>query len=382
MKNIKTYLQQHASDILNDIKRLVLAESPSHDKTAVDACGRVLEDIFQQRLGVQAEIDEQVHYGNHRKFTLGSNGPQTTLIGHFDTVWDKGVLSLREEDGKLYGPGILDMKSGLVQAIWAVRALQQLNLLGHQRIVFLCNSDEELGSPSSREWIETHARGSAQVLVVEPAVAGSGALKVARKGTGHYEITIHGLAAHAGNNPEEGASAIQEMAQHILYLNSLNAPERGTTVNVGIANGGSRFNVVADRAYLGIDTRVTSQEEAASIHEAISQLRPYDPRITLQVSGGQGRPPMRHTPASLTLLTRAQHVAEALGFTVAGESVGGGSDGNFTAALGLPTLDGLGATGSGIHAKHEHINIADVPLRAALVAGIIAEGGNHDAIPR
>ncbi len=374
MKTIKTYLNQHASEILADIKRLVQAESPSDDKAAVDVCGQVLESIFKQRLGLLAETDVQTQYGNHRKFTLGSNGPQTTIIGHFDTVWDKGELALHEKDGKLYGPGILDMKSGLVQGIWAVRALQQLGMLHQQRIVFLCNSDEELGSPSSRAWIEQHSRDSTQVLVVEPAVASSGALKVARKGTGRYDVAITGLAAHAGNNPEEGASAVQEMAKQIIYLHSLNAPERGTTVNVGIAHGGSRINVVADRAELGIDTRVTTQQEATRIHNAISQLQAYDPRVTLQVSGEQSRPPMQQTEASHLLLLRAQRVAKDLGYAVEGKAVGGGSDGNFTSALGLPTLDGLGATGAGIHARHEHIIIEDIPLRAALVAGVIAKG--------
>lgn len=374
MKNIQTWLARHADEILGDIRRLVLAESPSHDKAAVDACGDVLEAIFQQRLGLSAEIAEQRDYGNHRKFVLGTSGAQTTVLGHFDTVWDKGELALREADGKLYGPGILDMKSGLIQAIWAVRALQACEGPIGQRIVFLCNSDEELGSPSSSAWIEQHAQGSAQVLVVEPAVAGSGALKVARKGVGRYEVSIAGQAAHAGNNPEEGASAVQEMAKQIIYLHSLNAPERGTSVNVGIAHSGSRVNVVADRAQLGIDTRVTSEEEAARIHKAIRHLTVVDPRVTLQVTGEQSRPPMRQTAASRALFDRAQQVAQQLGFSLEGKAVGGGSDGNFTAALGLPTLDGLGATGAGIHARHEHIIMADIVDRTALLAGIIAGG--------
>lgn len=377
MKTIKNYLQQHADEILLDIKELVAAESPSMNKAAVDRCGEVLQALFAKRLGVAAEIDEQPEYGNHLKFTLGSGDEQTVLIGHFDTVWDEGELVMREEDGKLYGPGVLDMKAGLVQAIWAVRALQQHNLLAGKRIVFLCGSDEEVGSPSSSAWLSQHALGSAQVLVVEPAVAGSGALKTARKGTGQYEITLNGLAAHAGNNPEEGISAVQEMAHQIMFLHSLNAPERGTTVNVGIARGGNRINVVADKAVLGIDTRVTSEEEAERIHAKISQITPHLAGITLNISGAQSRPPMRQTPESLLLMERAQQVALQLGFEVEGKAVGGGSDGNFTAALGIPTLDGLGATGAGIHARHEHIIIADIAPRAALVAGLILGGDAH-----
>ncbi|AJA71055.1 MULTISPECIES: M20 family metallopeptidase [Pantoea] len=372
MKAITLYLEQHAADILADIKTLVAAESPSDDKSAVDACGEVLQQLFQQRLNVRAEITPQQHYGNNLKFSLGGQTPQSTIIGHFDTVWNKGELTLREEEGRLYGPGILDMKAGLVQAIWAVRALQQLDLPGWQNVVFLCNSDEELGSPGSQQWIETHARGSAQVFVVEPAVAGSGALKVARKGTGRYDLTLTGLAAHAGNNPEEGASAVLEMAQQILALHALNAPERGTTVNVGVASGGSRANVVADRARLEVDTRVTSEEEAARLHAAIMQLQPHDPRVTLHISGEQGRPPMRQSAASRALFARAAHIGRQLGLTLEGASVGGGSDGNFTAALGLPTLDGLGATGAGIHARHEHIIVAEVVQRTALLAGLLS----------
>ena len=372
MKAITLYLEQHAADVLADIKTLVAAESPSDDKSAVDACGEVLQQLFQQRLNVRAEITPQQHYGNNLKFSLGGQTPQSTIIGHFDTVWNKGELTLREEEGRLYGPGILDMKAGLVQAIWAVRALQQLDLPGWQNVVFLCNSDEELGSPGSQQWIETHARGSAQVFVVEPAVAGSGALKVARKGTGRYDLTLTGLAAHAGNNPEEGASAVLEMAQQILALHALNAPERGTTVNVGVASGGSRANVVADRARLEVDTRVTSEEEAARLHAAIMQLQPHDPRVTLHISGEQGRPPMRQSAASRALFARAAHIGRQLGLTLEGASVGGGSDGNFTAALGLPTLDGLGATGAGIHARHEHIIVAEVVQRTALLAGLLS----------
>lgn len=377
MKTIKNYLQQHADEILLDIKELVAAESPSMNKAAVDRCGEVLQSLFAKRLGVAAEIDEQPDYGNHLKFTLGSGDEQTVLLGHFDTVWDEGELVMREEDGKLYGPGVLDMKAGLVQAIWAVRALQQYDLLAGKRIVFLCGSDEEVGSPSSSAWLSQHALGSAQVLVVEPAVAGSGALKTARKGTGQYEITLNGLAAHAGNNPEEGISAVQEMAHQIMFLHSLNAPERGTTVNVGIARGGNRINVVADKAVLGIDTRVTSEAEAERIHDEISQITPHLAGITLNISGAQSRPPMRQTPESLVLMERAQQVALQLGFEVEGKAVGGGSDGNFTAALGIPTLDGLGATGAGIHARHEHIIIADIAPRAALVAGLILGGDAH-----
>lgn len=378
MKNIISYLQQHSDDILSDIKTLVAAESPSMNKAAVDRCGNVLQALFAKRLGIDAEIDVQEHYGNHLKFTLGSGDDQTVVLGHFDTVWDEGELPMGEEDGKFYGPGILDMKAGLVQSIWAARALKEHYLLAGKRIVFLCGSDEEVGSPSSSEWLSRHALGSSQVLVVEPAVAGTGALKVARKGTGQYQIVITGQAAHAGNNPEEGISAVQEMAHQVLFLHGLNAPDRGTTVNVGIAQGGNRINVVADKAVLGIDTRVTSEEEAQRIHAEITLIQPHLPGIKLEITGAQSRPPMRQSAESLAIMQRAQAVAQQIGFSVEGQSVGGGSDGNFTAALGIPTLDGLGATGAGIHARHEHIIIADIASRTALVAGLML-GENHVA---
>ncbi|MDZ7278526.1 M20 family metallopeptidase [Pantoea eucrina] len=371
MKNILAYLEQHSDVILSDILALVEAESPSMNKAAVDRCGEVLQRLFAERLGIEAEMDVQEEYGNHLKFVLGSGNEKTVVLGHFDTVWDEGELPVRREDGRLYGPGVLDMKAGLVQAIWAARALQEHHLLAGKRIVFLCGSDEEVGSPSSSAWLSQHALGATQVLVAEPAVAGSGDLKVARKGTGQYQLSITGLAAHAGNNPEEGISAVQEMAHQVLFLHGLNAPERGTTVNVGIAHGGNRVNVVADKAVLGIDTRVTSEEEAERIHAEITGLQPRLPGIKLAISGEQSRPPMRQTTASQVLMQRAKSVAQQLGFEVEGRAVGGGSDGNFTAALGIPTLDGLGATGAGIHARHEHILIADIPARTALMAGLM-----------
>ncbi|MGU0038387.1 M20 family metallopeptidase [Citrobacter freundii complex sp. 2025EL-00176] len=377
MKSVVNYLQKHAELIMEDIRDLVQAESPSTDKAAVDRCGDVLKTIFDKRLGIQAETENQEHYGNQLKFALGNEGPQTTILGHFDTVWDKGQLSLREEEGKWYGPGILDMKAGMIQSIWAVRALKECGQLNGKRIIFLCNSDEELGSPSSKEWITRNAIGSEQVLVVEPATSG-GDLKIARKGTGRYRITITGLAAHAGNNPGDGISAIEEMAFQILKLRELNAPERGTTVNVGIVQGGSRVNVIADHAELEIDTRVENQPEAMRIHDAITCLTPHLPGSQLRIEGGQTRPPMECSPASQKLFEKAQQIAEKLGITVAAKSAGGGSDGNFTAALGIPTLDGLGATGAGIHALHEHILPENIVTRTALVAGMMLNDINYD----
>ena len=371
MSAVQEYLRLHSDVLLADLKRLVLAESPSTDKRAVDACGEVLQDIMAQRIGATVEVVAREEYGNHLMFTVGKGPKRTAVLGHFDTVWDIGRLSLRVEEGKLYGPGILDMKGGLIQAIWATKALIDLGLLGDRQIRFLCSSDEEIGSPSFREWIESEARLCEQVLVVEPATSHSNELKIERKGTGRFDIKIKGRAAHAGNNPEDGISAVHEMAEQILFLHGLNAPELGTTINVGIANGGLRTNVIADSAELSVDLRVSSLAEARRIESIVKDMKPCLAGAQIAVSGGLVRPPLEYTPLNQKLFAVAQEAAEALGIQIKGASVGGGSDGNFTSAIGIPTLDGLGATGVGPHSTHEHIIISDLPVRAALLAELI-----------
>lgn len=371
MTSVTDYLAQHATEILEDLKCLVRAESPSADKAAVDACGRVLSDIVQARLGVATHIVDNPKFADHRCFSVGNGAQRTAILGHFDTVWDIGRLTLRETDGKLYGPGVLDMKGGIIQAIWAVKALVETQQLGDRQIRFILTGDEELSSPSSREFIETEAAQCTQVLVVEPAVDHSWTLKTERKGIGRYDIQIKGRAAHAGNSPEKGVNAVQEMARQIIAIHALNAPELGTTLNVGIAAGGKRANVVADRAQLGIDLRVTSTAEAERLDTTLKGLTPYLDGAELEITGGLVRPPMEHTPKSRALFAKAQAAALALGYAVQQTSVGGGSDGNFTAAIGIPTLDGLGATGAGPHAEHEHVIIEDLPKRAALLAELI-----------
>lgn len=371
MSVILSYLMSHQDDILADLERLAQAESPSHDKTAVDACGQVLQQIFIKHLDAKADVFTCTDYGNHLAFNIGSGIPKTIIMGHFDTVWDIGRLSLRQDAGKLYGPGVLDMKGGLIQAIWAVKALKELNLLADHPIRFLCNADEELGSPSSREWIETQVKGCQQVLVAEPTTANNHALKTGRKGTGRFYVHIKGRAAHAGNNPEDGISAIQEMSYQIQYIHALNAPEKGTTVNVGVVSGGSKINVVAEEAKLSIDVRVTRLDEAERIHNAIYGAQAKLDGIQLSITGGMIRPPMERSASTAKLFGIAQEAAKALGFEIEEASVGGGSDGNFTAAMGIPTLDGLGSTGAGPHAEYEHIIIEDLPKRSALLAELI-----------
>ncbi|HYQ53112.1 MAG TPA: M20 family metallopeptidase [Pseudomonas sp.] len=371
MSSVQAYLQEHSDSLLADLRLLVSAESPSTDKRAVDACGEVLREIMAQRIGASVEVVPREAYGNHIVFKVGKGSKRTAILGHFDTVWDIGRLPMKIEDGKFYGPGVLDMKAGLVQAIWATKALIDLELLNDREIRFLCSSDEELGSPSSREWIESEAVQCEQVLVVEPATSHTNALKIERKGTGRFEIKIKGRAAHAGNNPEDGVSAVHEMAEQILFLHGLNAPESGTTLNVGIAKGGQRTNVVADSAELSVDLRVSSVSEARRIEGLVNAMKPCLAGAQVFVTGGLVRPPLEYTPANQALFAVAQEAASALGIQIEGASVGGGSDGNFTSAVGVPTLDGLGATGVGPHAIHEHIIISDLPVRAALLAELI-----------
>lgn len=371
MSDILRYLQEREENILLDLKRVVQAESPTHDKAAVDRCGEVFQHLFEQHLGVCAEVIPMTETGNHLRFSYGEGREQILILGHIDTVWDIGRLNFRIEDNKAYGPGILDMKSGIIQALWAVHAIKELGKPLGKKVVFLCTSDEETGSRSSQTYIEAEAQKSAVVLVPEPAVANSGALKTARKGVGRFEMTIRGKASHAGNHHEDGISAVQEMAQKILSLHALTDYSTGTTVNVGIAKGGNRTNVVAELAQLDIDVRVSNLVEAERIQSAILNARPHLQGVTLEVTGGFERPPMERSAHTERLFQLANDCAAELGFSLTEASVGGGSDGNFTAALGIPTLDGVGAVGDGPHAEYEHILIDQLPIRTALFAHLL-----------
>lgn len=372
MSSFFHYLKENEANILADLERVVKAESPTQDKQAVDRCGEAFQSLFSERLGLHAEVIPMSETGNHLRFTYGIGEEQILILGHMDTVWDIGRLSYRVEGNKAYGPGILDMKSGIVQAIWAVKACKDLGVSLQKRIVFLCTSDEETGSASSRPFIEEDAQKSSAVLVVEPAVANTGALKTARKGVGHFTMSIKGKAAHAGNHHEDGINAVEEMAHQILFLQRLTDYEKGTTVNVGIASGGTRTNVVPENAVLDIDVRIDRLTEAERIHSLITQAKPHMQGTTLHISGGINRPPMERTAQTERLFQLAAGCAEELGMTLTEAAVGGGSDGNFTAALGIPTLDGLGAMGEGPHAEYEHILIDQLPVRAALLAGLLS----------
>ena len=277
-------------------------------------------------------------------------------------------MPLREEEGRLYGPGIFDMKSGIAVALLAIRALDEVGATAC--VSMLWTADEEIGSTTSRALIEETARESRAVLVLEPSLPG-GAAKTSRKGVGEFELLVHGVSAHAGLDPGKGASAIHELARQILAIEALQDLSRGLTVNVGVVSGGSRPNVIADRASAKIDVRVETMEDAVRLERTMRALQPTRTSIRLEIDGGVARPPLERSPAVVRLYGQAREVAAALGRELGEGAAGGGSDGNFTAALGVPTLDGLGPRGDGAHAAHEHVIIEDLGWRAALLAGLV-----------
>ena len=372
MRDVLTFCEGEQGWLLETIRSLAACESPTHDKAAVDACGRELQAGLE-RIGARVTRVPQQAAGDHLRAEWGDGARQVLLLGHFDTVWDVGqrrAMPIHEEGGRLHGPGVFDMKAGIVLGMLAVRALQASGAAPPVRVVMLLTTDEETGSATSRPLLEAEARGSAAVLVLEPSLPG-GALKTARKGCGGYELVVHGVAAHAGIDPRAGASAVRELARQILRLETLQDLERGISLNVGVVSGGTRPNVVPDLATASIDVRVPAMADAARLDAAIRALRPELPGTRLEIRGGVERPPLERTPAVMALYEHARTVAAELGRALGEGSTGGGSDGNFTAALGVPTLDGLGAVGDGAHALHEHVVVADLPWRAALVAGLI-----------
>jgi len=317
---------------------------------------------------------------DHLVATWPGHRTRVLLMGHLDTVWPLGQLQrqpLEERDGKLFGPGVYDMKAGLAIGATAVRVLQD-TCAPEERpaVTFLVTSDEEVGSATSRKLIEDLARQHDAVLVLEPAIPG-GAVKTARKGVGEFQIVLRGISSHADADPDAGASAIHELARQILALEALADPANGLTVNVGVIDGGSRSNVVAEEARALVDVRVSRPGDAPRIEAAIRALRANHPRVTMQVSGGVKRPPMERSPGAVALFEMARAVAADYGWALGEGSTGGASDGNFTAAIGVPTLDGLGALGDGAHALHEHVIVDALAPRAALVAGLLARMGRN-----
>jgi glutamate carboxypeptidase len=371
---LRDFCRNERDWLLDTIEALVRLESPTTDKAAVDRCGTELSARLTA-IGGRVMPLPRIDRGNHLLAEFGCGTSQVLLLGHFDTVWPVGQLErmpLTQSNGRLHGPGIFDMKAGIALGMLATRALLETGATLSHRIVMLWTTDEEIGSSTSRQAIEEEARRSDAVLVLEPSLPG-GALKTSRKGCGGYEVVVRGVSAHAGIEPQKGASAVHELAHQILRINALQDLARGISVNVVKVTGGLRSNVIPDEARATVDVRVPSAAAAAEVEAAFRNLAPVDTRTTIESSGGLDRPPLERSEAVQRLYNRARQIARELGQEEVTEGgTGGGSDGNFTAAIGVPTLDGLGAIGDGAHALHEHVELGKLPDRAALIAGLIA----------
>jgi glutamate carboxypeptidase len=355
-------------------RKLVQCESPSDGKAAVDACVAIAADEIRAR-GGRVKLHRQREYGDvlEARFGPKKKGPKPVLLlGHLDTVWPVGTLRTmpcRLADGRLWGPGTLDMKTGVAMALTAVAMLTEADLLGHE-VALLLNSDEEIGSPVSRPITESIARECAAVFVLEPAQGL--AYKTARKGTGNWRIDIRGVAAHAGVDFEKGASALRELARVIDTVSGWTDLKRGLTLSVGVAGGGSKTNVIPAEAFAEVDGRIAKIADGPRIQRRFSTLNAADKRCSLAITGGINRPPMERTRGTVKLFQQARTLAAELGIVLDEAATGGASDGNFTSALGIPTLDGMGAVGEGAHASHESIVLEHLAPRTALLAGMLA----------
>jgi glutamate carboxypeptidase len=373
MDAVLAYLKAREREMAAMVRALVECESPSGEAGAI---ARFAELVCDQARGlVRVKKIAGGAWGPHLRceFRLPGRAKegQILALGHSDTVHPLGSLKFREAEGRLWGPGVLDMKAGIALFLFAVRALRELEAPVRRSVVLQLNSDEEVGSPSSRPLTEAEARRSAAVLVLEPGSGLEGKLKTARKGVGDYTLVVRGRAAHAGLDFTEGASAVVELARQLLRVAAFIDLRRGITVNPGVIAGGTRTNVVAAEARAEIDVRVVRLRDAAALDKKFRRLKPLDRRCAIEVSGGLNRPPMERSPGVVRLFRVAQAAGRELGIELEESLSGGGSDGNFTAALGVPTLDGLGAVGEGAHAGHESILVNRMADRAALMAKLL-----------
>jgi glutamate carboxypeptidase len=361
--------------MVNTIRQMVEIESPTDSKQAVDRLGRWLATKFDA-LGGHSKFHRAMEFGDHLQvdFPGRNRRPPVLLLGHLDTVYPLGTLAsmpCRVEEGRLWGPGTLDMKSGIAFMLLAIDALRDQGGTLPRPVTVLLVSDEEVGSTSSRRITEEVAKRSAGVLVLEPSYGLKGAVKTARKGVGEYLLKVTGQAAHAGLDFTEGQNAILELARQIEQISKFTDLKRGLTVNVGLVQGGTRVNVVPAEASASIDVRIARGVDGVGIEKKLRSLKPVNRKCKLELTGGIDRPPMERTAGVAALFDTASGIAKELGWKLDEAAVGGGSDGNLTAALGIPTLDGLGGVGEGAHATHESILISELPRRAALLAALI-----------
>lgn len=372
----QTYYHERMAEILRDVQAHVEIESPSDDKAACDRSAAFLAGLFARYTGAAIRWYPQSQWGDHFTATIGTGPRHIVLLGHVDTVWPIGTstrMPFRIDGDRIWGPGVYDMKCGNIQGVWALRRIVEFGIPADRSYTFFGNSDEEVGSPSSRPIIERLAREAEGVLVLEPASGPEGGAKLRRKGVGRYRLEVKGIGSHAGANFDDGRSAILEMAHQIIDLNGAIDLARGTTVNVGLVSGGIAVNVVAPRAAAEIDLRVWTADEVQRAEQHILHRPTFIEGTSVRITGGMNRPPMEETAATRRLYETARRIAAEEGFSLlAGES-GGGSDGNFTSALGIPTLDGVGAVGGGAHADLEHVVLSSILPRTAWLARVLAE---------
>ena len=374
MRALLAGARRKESETIDLAQRLVRAESPSDEKAAVDECA-ALAAARASALGGKVKVHRQRGYGDVLEARFGPKAKtagRVMLLGHLDTVWPLGTIKTmpcRVDDGRLWGPGTLDMKAGVAMALTAIEMLAEADLMSRE-IVLLLNSEEEIGSPVSRPITERIAKECSAVYVLEPAQGL--AYKTARKGTGNWRIDVKGVAAHAGVDFEKGASAIRELARVIETVSSWSELDRGLTVSVGTAGGGSKTNVIPADAWAEADVRIARKSDGPRIAWRFARLKVVDKRCSLTVTGSINRPPMERTRGTVRLYEKARTLAAELGFRLDEAATGGASDGNFTSALGVATLDGMGAVGEGAHARHESVMIEHLAPRTALLAGMLA----------
>jgi glutamate carboxypeptidase len=375
--SLLSYIQPRQAEIVALIRQFVECESPSDSPEAVNRFAQLVADAVAPFAKVRTFGGGG--FGKHlvAEITLPGRrkSGQVLALGHGDTVWPLGTLRsmpFRNTNGRLWGPGVLDMKAGIAFFIFAVRALRELEIPAPSKVLLQINSDEEVGSESSRELTEKNAAKSKAVLVLEPGTGLAGKLKTARKGVGDFTVTVRGRASHSGVDFTAGASAVVELARQIAKIASFTDLKRGLTVNPGVISGGTRSNVIAAEARAEVDIRVVKRKDAPALEKKFRALRPFDRRCTIDVSGGLNRPPMERSAEIVKLFRTAQALARELGVEIEESMTGGGSDGNFTAALGIPTLDGLGAVGEGAHAPNESILVDRIADRTALIAKLLA----------
>lgn len=377
MDSFLAFARSKQNDMIALIRELVECESPSDNPRAVNRFVELVSSRVQGVAKVRAFAGGRFGRNLRCEFLLpgSKKDGQILALGHSDTVWPMGTIAsmpFRQEKGRLWGPGVLDMKSGIAFFLFAMQALREMDRPVRRKVILQLNSDEEVGSESSRALTEQGAKKSAAALVLEPGTGWTGKIKTARKGVGDYTVTVHGRASHAGLDFESGASAVVELARQIERIARFTRLERGITVNPGVIRGGTRTNVVAAEARAEVDVRIPRLKDAEWLERQFRSLRPVDKRCALEVRGGLNRPPMERSVEIGKLFALAKKAAAELGVKAQESAVGGGSDGNFTAALGVPTLDGLGGVGEGAHASTESIRIDRMADRTALLAKLVA----------